>query len=516
MRTHIDSPRRLLGIIGLAALFFTSMGAPGCASADRIRILHTNDIHSHQDSYDDFRNGQHRPGTGGAPRRAGLINAQRSEGVPTLLLDAGDVFQGTPYFNFFQGRLDYQLMAMLKYDVGCLGNHDLDRGYLHQAELMPLAGCPILSANVRVPLEGDSTQTRSLWPADTMVTVGGHKLGIFGLTTEALVAITDKRRNPGLRVYPVDPISRGEVKKLRDAGAEMVVALTHLGLQEDSTLAAHVPGIDLIVGGHSHTFLYKARMVAQADAANGWGGTAIVQTGRYGVNLGRLDVDFVDHRPSAFEYKLLPIDTTSAEDPAVAAFLRPYKATVDSAMGAVVGTALGDFSQSESGHSETAIGNLVADVLREGTQSDIGLENWGGIRASISKGPIHIGDVFTVLPFDNEVLQARYTGAQIKVLFDYIARTNISRGRGQISGASFVQTPQGADSVLVGGKSLDPSASYTLGTTDFLYEGGDGFVMLPAGTGKVATGRMLRDIMVDYIRKHGTIQPVLDGRLRTH
>lgn len=517
MRTHHKTrPNLSIVVIGLAAVFF-SFGCAGSriARADRILILHTNDVHSHLDAFDDFNRNQHHPGTGGAPRRAAMISRLRAEGAPTLLLDAGDVFQGTPYFNFYQGRLDYQLMAMMKYDVAVLGNHDLDAGYAHQHELSPLTGCPILSANVQVPSASGSGKMEPLCPPDTLLEVGGHKVGIFGLTTEDLVGITDKRRNPGLMVLQAEPIAAEEVKKLRARGAELVIALTHIGLREDSSLALHVRGIDLIVGGHSHTFMNRLAMVAHPDARNGWGGTAIVQTGRYGVNLGRIDLDFDGSRPSRLEYKLLPIDETSPEDPAVAAFLQPYKAHVDSVMGEVIGTALGDYSQSESGRSETAIGDLVADALREATGADVGLENWGGIRASLSKGPVRLLDVFTMLPFDNEVGTAEYTAAQVKELFDYIARTNLARGRGQISGASFVQTPEGADSVLVGGKPLDPSRTYTVGSTDFLLNGGDGFSTLPKGANRNATGLILRDAMVNFIRSRGTIEPRLDGRLRT-
>ncbi len=516
MHTYLKTrPNLPIVLIGLAAVFF-SFGCAGSriARADKILILHTNDVHSHQDAFDDFNRGQHHPGTGGAPRRAAMISQLRAEGAPTLLLDAGDVFQGTAFFNFYQGRLDYQVMAMMKYDVGVLGNHDLDAGYAHQQELVPLTGCPVLSANVEVPSGSDPGKMKLLCPPDTMMEVGGHKIGIFGLTTEDLVGITDKRKNPGLAVLRAEPVATEEVKKLRAAGAELVIALTHIGLREDSSLAMHVPGIDLIVGGHSHTFLNRLAMVQHADATNGWGGTAIVQTGRYGVNLGRIDMDFDGAKPVKLEYKLLPVDETGPGDPVVAAFLQPYKAHVDSVMGEVIGTATGDFSQSESGRSETAIGNLVADALREATRADVGLENWGGIRASLAKGPVKLLDVYSMLPFDNEVGSAEYSAEQVKDLFDYIARTNLSRGRGQISGASFVETPAGADSILVGGKPLDPARTYTVGSTDFLLNGGDGFSTLPKGANRKVTGLILRDAMVKYIRSRGTIEPTLDGRLR--
>ncbi|HVP38085.1 MAG TPA: bifunctional UDP-sugar hydrolase/5'-nucleotidase [Candidatus Saccharimonadales bacterium] len=531
MRTPTFTPRAAHKlIIGLAAVLFTVVLAAAGARADRITLLHTNDTHSHLESFDNFHGGVHAPHTGGVARRATLVAAVRAEGQPVLLLDAGDVFQGTPYFNFYHGRLDYELMDRLHYDLGCLGNHDLDDGYAHFRELRGLRHFTVLAANVDAPVAGGGP-AGPLGPPDTILTAGSHQVGVFGLTTERLLEIVSRSRNPGLEVHPAAPIARAEVHKLRAAGCDLVVALSHLGVDDDQALADSVDGIDLIVGGHSHTFLTEMRLVKHAGAANGWGGTGIVQTGCFGINLGRIDVDFDGARPVTARYRLVPADSTVAEDPGIVAFMAPYKAAVDSAMNVQVGEAAGDFRKDVPG-PETALGDLVAEVVRQCSGADVGLVNWGGIRTPLAQGPIRASDVYTMLPFDNEVVRVEMSGAQLRELFDFIAglgrRESGGRGapaggaarragvaRGQIAGASFVEGAAGAESIQVGGAALDPARTYTVGTIDFLSSGGDGFEMLHrCKSSPVGNGVFLRDAMITYLKQKGTVTPATDGRLR--
>lgn len=530
MKTHTDTHRATPKvIIGLAAGFLTLVLATAGARADRIVILHTNDTHSHLASFDNFHAGKHAPNTGGVARRATLVAAARAEGPPVVLLDAGDVFQGTPFFNFFHGRLDYGAMNRLGYVLGCLGNHDLDDGYAQFRRLRPMREFTIISANVEAP-ETANGPAVPICPPDTILTVGAHKLGVFGLTTERLPEIVSRSRNPGLVVDRAAPIARREVQKLRAAGCDLVVALSHLGVDDDQVLADSVAGIDLIVGGHSHTFLNQMMLVKRADATNGWGGTGIVQTGCYGINLGRIDVDFDGTHPTAAAYKLIPVDSTVTPDPAMTAWMAPYQAAVDSAMNMTVGEATADFG-TDRGGLEASLGDLVADVLRQSSGADVGMCNWGGIRTSLPKGPIKAADIYTMLPFDNKVVKVELTGAQLKEVFDFLASFSHRGGeagrrggsgsggpgtsRGQISGASLVLGPAGAEDIRVGGKPLDPARVYTLGTIDFLSSGGDGFTMLEhRKSSPVGNGVFLRDAMITFLKQKGSVTPALDGRLK--
>jgi 5'-nucleotidase/UDP-sugar diphosphatase len=399
------------------------------------------------------------------------------------------------------------------YVLGCLGNHDLDDGYAHFRELAGMRGFTVLSANVSAP-EHSGGRAVSICPADTILVVGAHKIGIFGLTTERLTEIVSRSRNPGLEVFPAKPMARDEVRKLRAAGCDMVVALSHLGVDDDQVLADSVGGIDLIVGGHSHTFLRQMKLVKRADALNGWGGTGIVQTGCYGINLGRLDVDFTGSKPTAVAYKLIPVDSSVTEDPKTAAWLAPYQAAVDSAMSMKVGEATADFAR-QGGGPETPLGNLVADILRKYSGADIGLCNSGGLRTQLPKGPITARDVYTLLPFDNEVVKVELSGVQLKELLDLVAGKGGPLGRGQISGVSLVAGPAGAEDIRIGGKPLDPTRTYTVGTIDFLSTGSDGFTMLQGRkSSPVGNGVFLRDAMITYLKQNGSVTPVVDGRLK--
>jgi 5'-nucleotidase / UDP-sugar diphosphatase len=513
MKTHTYPPQaapRL--IIGLAAALLTLFLGSAGARADRIVILHTNDTHSHLEPFDNFHAGKHAPGTGGVAKRATLVAAARAEGNPVILLDAGDVFQGTPMFNFYHGRLDYDAMNRMGYVLGCLGNHDLDDGYAHFRELRGMRNFTVISANVKAP-EKAGGRSVAICPPDTILVVGAHKIGVFGVTTERLLEIVSRSRNPGLEVLPAAPMARDEVRKLRAAGCDMVVALSHLGVDDDKVLADSVGGIDLIVGSHSHTFLRQMKLVKRADALNGWGGTGIVQTGCYGINLGRLDVDFTGSKPTAMAYKLVPVDSSVVEDAATAAWLAPFTAAVDSAMSMKVGEATADFVRSEDG-PETPLGNLVADVLRKYSGADIGLCNSGGIRTQLPKGPITARDIYSMLPFDNEVVKVELSGAQLKELLDLVAGKGGSLGRGQISGVTLVASPAGAEDIKVGGKPLDPAGTYTLGTIDFLSTGSDGFTMLQGRkSSPVGNGVFLRDAMITYLKQNGSVAPVVDGRI---
>ncbi|MBI5838337.1 MAG: bifunctional metallophosphatase/5'-nucleotidase [Candidatus Eisenbacteria bacterium] len=490
------------------------MTLAGVARADRLVFLHTNDTHSHLDVFDNFHRGQHHPGTGGVAKRATLVKAIRAEGAPVVLLDAGDVFQGTPFFNFYHGRMDYDAMNRLGYAVGTLGNHDLDDGYAHFRKLRGLRNFPVISANVDAPDSAGGSPIQ-ICPSDTILLVGAHKIGLFGITTERLLEIVSRSRNPGLRVRPAIPAAREEVRRLRSAGVDIVVAMSHLGFDEDKVLADSVQGIDLVIGGHSHSFLSKLTLVHKEGAANGWGGTGIVQTGSYGINLGRLDVDFDGATPTAVAYRLIPVDSAVVEDPEMVAWMQPYKAGVDSAVSIVVGEAAADFSNSAERKGETTLGNLVAEVLRQYTGADVGLQNSGGIRTSLPKGPIRAGDIYSMLPFDNEVVRIELTGAQLLEVFDFIAGKGGKGGSGQISGARMVATAAGAESVTVGGMQIDAARIYVLATTDFLASGGNGFDMLAKGKiSPVGNGVFLRDAMITYIRKNGPIKPVMDGSLK--
>ena len=276
----------VLGTAGLAAL--GSLHNPVAAAAKkgplRLTILHTNDMHSRIEPFPD--NGGQWANLGGMARRAALIKEVRAQETNVLLLDSGDIFQGTPYFNFFGGELEYKLMTQMGYDASTLGNHDFDNGLDGLQRQLPHAGFPFLIANY----DFDKTPLAGRFAPYKVFDKQGIRVGIFGLGIELNGLVADK--NFGATVY-LDPIAKAREMVTQLRGPErcdLVVCLSHLGYKyesaklDDRKLAAQLTGIDLILGGHTHTFMDKP------EAVEGPGGhqTLINQVGWSGINqIGR-------------------------------------------------------------------------------------------------------------------------------------------------------------------------------------------------------------------------------------
>ncbi len=280
----------LLGTAGLTVLGGLANSAEAAISKAPVRltILHTNDMHSRIEPFPD--NGGQWAGLGGMARRAALIADVRAKEPNVLLLDSGDIFQGTPYFNFFGGELEYKLMTRMGYDASTLGNHDFDNGLDGLGRQLPNAGFPFLIANYdfsKTPLAG------KFQPYKVFVKQG-VRVGVFGLGIELAGLVGDK--NFGQTLY-LDPVAKAREMVAQLRGPEkcdLVICLSHLGYKyenekiDDRKLAAQVSGIDLILGGHTHTFMDAPEPIKGPD-----GHVALInQVGWSGINLGRLDYDF--------------------------------------------------------------------------------------------------------------------------------------------------------------------------------------------------------------------------------
>ncbi|GGG62110.1 bifunctional metallophosphatase/5'-nucleotidase [Hymenobacter glacieicola] len=281
---HTGLGAATLGLLGVSAL-------PAVAAdkkATRLTILHTNDMHSRIEPFPD--NAAQWAGLGGMARRAALIEQIRKQESNVLLLDSGDIWQGTPYFNFFQGELEYKLMSQMAYDASTLGNHDFDNGLEGLQKQLPHATFPFLIANY------DFSQTilAGRFQPYKVFDKQGVRVGVFGLGIEMAGLVADK--NFGATKY-LDPVATAKdmVAKLRGPEkCDLVICLSHLGYKyesakiDDRKLAAQVSGIDLILGGHTHTFLEQPEPIASPNGRT----TLVNQVGWSGINLGRLDYSF--------------------------------------------------------------------------------------------------------------------------------------------------------------------------------------------------------------------------------
>ena len=271
----------LLGLSGMSLSSFTT------SDIKKITILHTNDVHSHIDPFpvDHPKN----PNMGGAARRAAIIESIRKEEKNVLLLDAGDIFQGTPYFNYYGGELEFKLMSMMQYDIATMGNHDFDNGIDGFYAQLPHAKFDFVSANY----DFKNTVLDGIVKPYKIVFKDGIKIGVFGLGVQ-LDGLVDKKlyketvyNNP---IEVAQDISR--ILK-EDHKCDLLICLSHLGFKykdepekpSDIVLAKNTKYIDLIIGGHTHTFLDKPVIEKNSDGKE----VLINQVGCYGVNLGRID-----------------------------------------------------------------------------------------------------------------------------------------------------------------------------------------------------------------------------------
>jgi 5'-nucleotidase len=276
----------LLSLSGLSLSSFSSI------KEKKITILHTNDVHSHIDPFPE--NHPRNPSMGGVARRANIIEQIRKEEGNVLLLDAGDIFQGTPYFNYYGGELEFKLMSMMKYDLATLGNHDFDNGIDGFFAQLPHANFDFVSANY----DFKNTELNGIVKPYKTFIKNRIKIGVFGLGIE-LDGLVDKKLYKETKYYNPIEVATDITKTLKETEkCDLIICLSHLGFDyknekdkpSDLKLAAATQDIDLIIGGHTHTFLDKPVI-----KTNNVGKQVVInQVGAYGINLGRIDFYFSD------------------------------------------------------------------------------------------------------------------------------------------------------------------------------------------------------------------------------
>ncbi|WP_066315260.1 5'-nucleotidase C-terminal domain-containing protein [Bacillus sp. FJAT-29814] len=467
-----------------------------------LTVMHTNDVHANLKDM---------------PRTITKVKEIRSANANSLLLHAGDQFTGTLYFNEFLGAADLAILKLMGIDAMTFGNHEFDLGSSadgHQklVDFIKGANFPFVSANVDFSkdskFEGiyndsiESAYANGAIYNGIVKNFNGEKVGIFGLTTEETVDIS----SPGsiaFKNYLTE--AQKAVQALEAKGVNKIIALTHIGFDDNATvdndlvLAEKVEGIDIIVGGHSHTTLSKPVVVAK-DATP----TVIVQTGNSNSNLGELNVVFNKNGViTKHDGKLIPIDSKIAEDQNAVEVLKPFKDQVDKVSNEEIGVdapvALdnprtnGDNSKPSVRKNETILGNMITDGMLEKAKSFTGknvimaLQNGGGIRASIDAGPITVGEVISVLPFNNTLATMDVTGAELKEAFEISLGQYPAENGGflHVSGGKVVFDPtkpagQRIVSVLYlneNGKYVEvkDDVKYTVATNAFTAKGGDGF-----------------------------------------
>jgi 2',3'-cyclic-nucleotide 2'-phosphodiesterase (5'-nucleotidase family) len=491
------------------------MALLSCGTQREVRILHVNDFHGFAVPHKPHGSNDVQ---GGLAYLADKVDILREE-KPSLLLAAGDMIQGNSWANLFQGKSTIEAMNAMRFDAMVVGNHEFDFGREALEERISEADFPVLGANV--------AGVKGLKPY-VIREVNDLRVAVIGVVTADTPVSTHPKNVVGLEFTT----SVGNVAKYISEAkgtSDIIIVLSHLGLAADEQLARKVTGINLIVGGHSHTKLERPVMV---------GSTAIVQAFEHAKALGVVDITVkqgIVRAKGRLEH-ITPLMGNA--DKTLAAIVEKYRKPVDERMSQVVGEAGVDLDGEHVRSRETNFGDLVADIVRETAGADAAIINGGGIRASIARGPIKVNDVHSAVS-DDYIVAIKLTGTQVRETLEHgVSRVEERAGRfPQVSGLTFTydrsrEKGMRVGEVLVGGKPLAAEQEYTVATNDFLAAGGDGYktfgeAVRSSGDCSIISGaikgekvvyndagRGLRDVVIDYIKARKGVAPVVEGRIR--
>ncbi|MBO5197945.1 MAG: 5'-nucleotidase C-terminal domain-containing protein [Lachnospiraceae bacterium] len=467
----------------------------------KIVILHTNDTHARVQ--EDTENGQMGYAAVGA-----LKKACEEAGAEVILLDAGDTLHGLPFATVSQGESIVRVMNAVGYDAMTPGNHDFNYGVDRLVELAQLTEFPILCADVV-----DKENEEHILDCHMIIEKNGIKFGIFGLATPDTEYKTNPKNIESVWFTDVYEAAYKEVAALKQEGADIIIALAHIGLDESSVvtskeLAGEVPGIDLIVDGHSHSVLENGLWTDD---------TLIVSTGEYIEQIGAVIVD----EDGTMTAALVNPEEFSERDEAIEEVMNEVQAELDEQLKEPVGTIAVDLNgeREYARTGEINLGNLAADAMRYATGADIAITNGGGIRASIPAGTITKKDVVTVFPFGNYVVTKRIKGSDLIAALEHGVRAYPEQigAYPQISGITFTlntaaEPGSRISNVCINGNPINPEYDFLVATNDFLAAGGDGYTMFTEAKTVNEFGSM-EEILAEYLQTEPDPESFAVGRV---
>jgi 5'-nucleotidase len=478
----------------LALVLFT-------AQAQRIDLITFNDIYQIQPVDKGTR--------GGAARVAALVHRLEGINPNTLVLFAGDLLSPSVMSSAFQGAQMVDVFNHIGVNYASIGNHELDFGLKVFKQRVQESDFTWLNANI---LESDTGKPITGTVPDAMITVDGIKIGLFGVAYDFSSILKDASA-----VKFADPITtaKAEVKKLKDEGAQFVIAITHEGHAADCQLSAKVPDLDFIVGGHDHSLMMNIQ----------YGHAPYVKATSDWRNIWDVQVDFYQN-PPVLTYTNIPVTDALPEDPRTAAMVQHYVTELGTKFAAVLGssTVSLDAVEKDVRAKETNLGDMIADAMRAAGKADVALMNGGGIRTDqvYSAGQLTKKDIYSILPFSNKLVVVKAKGSVLAAALENgVSQREKLAGRfPQVSGVSFTLEPnQPAGSrvsnIEVNGQPLDPNATYTVAINDYMYGGGDGYTMFENLPTLVAPdeGPDLAAVVSNYVKAKGTVSPQIEGRI---
>ena len=537
----------------------------------RLTIIHTADIHSRlfpynfvPNSFDqDFGLLPANAPFGGIARISTLVKKIRATSNRSLWLDSGDCFQGAPVFNEFKGEAELRALSLAGLDGAVLGNHEFDLGAKNLFEKLDnWAGFPVFAGNYAwddpppAAALSNGRSLRDIVAPYEIYDVQGLKIGVIGMgNTSTITSIYEGGNSIGFRPLADNQALDRWVRLLRPQ-VDLVVVVSHLGLDEDENLSASqvddpnaalpLQGVDLVLGGHLHIVTNPPKLI-QNDAQGH--NTVVVHSGAFAKYVGRLDL--VVHvgtnnndpdtrsRITSFSYINMPVDKKIDDDPAIANLMWPYSVQLNqdidlNGVFSYVDPAGSDTKilRNDTSGGDSQLGNLVARSmqLQDGVEAEFAVTNSLGIRADFERGPLTIEQMFNVFPFENSITVMYLSGVEVQEMFDFVADRSASRGcrtQAQVSGITFDMVCHGscpggatacARNIYVGdhcrrGDNPDsdvdparcapllPTSLYRVAVNDYIAAGGSGFEVLKRNSSKQDTGVSLRDALRVYLNR---------------
>ena len=512
--------------------FFSQSSIAASHKVLNLTILHTNDFHarfrpiSKYDNNCSAENNAEGKCFGGSARLITAIEDARSRHENTVLLDGGDQFQGTLFYNLYKGKVAAEMMNKLGYDGMTVGNHEFDDGPETLRAFMDAVNFPVLMANANVDME---PELKGKLQKSTVIERSGHKIGLIGLVTEDVVDIS----SPGDNIIFTDAITaaQAEVDSLTAAGVGIIILMSHSSYEIDKEIAANTTGIDVIVGGHDNAYLSNISDRAKGPYPTVVNGTQIVQAYAYGKYLGELSVVFDDEgEVISATGEPITIDGSVNENSQIVARLDELEKPITD----LKETLVGNVSSSLNGDravcrvQECDMGNMITDAMRAAGMEkgySIALANSGGIRASLDAGQVTLGEIMTILPFQNTMSTFKVTGKQLLAAIENgVSQVEDGSGRfPQVSGMRFsfdaskpanervtsieIQESNGSFSAL------NLYGIYGMVSNNFIRAGGDGYKMFRSATDIYDFGPDLADVVVDYIKANPGYSGFTDNRI---
>jgi 2',3'-cyclic-nucleotide 2'-phosphodiesterase (5'-nucleotidase family) len=509
-----DERTMMKRLLILSLTSFSLLAAqPSSQNLVRLTLLHWNDFHSYNSPYkitvyDSLSKKDTSYYVGGTATLLGYLNKFRHAYSNVVTFFAGDDFTGTPISPMTKGRSQIELMNIINPTAVTLGNHEFDYGSTILQEHLNIAKYPVLCANV-----WDEQNNRFFVSPSAIVQVGGMRLGIIGFTPPELPILVVRENLPGLRMLTVDSVLAIQIAQLKKEAVDLIILVSHMGIQHDTTVAAKFRDINVIVGGHDHIPLFTPIRKNRA---------IIVQAGSNGRWLGKLELVVDVAGDSVYSYSGSLIETRVSDitpDTIAAQKVEELEALVGAEMREVIGELKTPWRRSRGDvNSDSNIGNWQADVMRDYARADVAFQNNGGIRADLPAGPITVGDIMRINPFGNYFVVFSVNGATLRKMIEFQTRVN-PREFVQVSGLRYIfdsSKPPGERliDIEVHGKKIEDNRTYRVVTNNYVFSNLEAhFGVSPAQFQPENLPLLDREVFIERIRQDKQIHSEVDGRI---